>query len=219
MPVVTMPWMKRGQGDKHVAGHHGVQLLAHVALRVAPDAEQAQHDGVLFDVVQVDERREEVVPEVHEPEHRDGGHRRHHQRHDDLGEDAEGGAAVDLRGLVELLRYRLDELPEQEDPERASAEEPGHDQRLVGVDPAQPVEQQILRDDHDRRRDQHGHDQVGEPHVAAREAQPGEREPGDGSGNNRPEQRQRGNEDGVGHRPRSTPNAATSGTGTRSGPA
>ena len=36
-----MKKMMSGQGDQHVAGHHRVQLLAHVALDGAPDADAA----------------------------------------------------------------------------------------------------------------------------------------------------------------------------------
>ena len=90
-----------------------------------PDSEVRQRlrDGVLLVARDVDERAQEVVPVQDEREQADGDQDRPDERSEDLEEDPDVAGAVDDRRLVEVPRDGHQELPAEEDVERAAAEE------------------------------------------------------------------------------------------------
>ena len=75
------------------------------------------------------------------------GHGRLQHRNDDMPEGTEGGAAIDLRRLIELLRDIAKELDQHEDEVGILCEERRHDQRKVqrGIYPAPFVVHDELR--------------------------------------------------------------------------
>ncbi len=181
MPVVAMPsisrrWknMKRTKigttrQDRHREEAAEVRLAAGVH-----EGPQAELEGVGAHVVQVDQRREEIVPRPDEREDRGGRQHRHRQRQHDLPVDPPRPAAVHHRGLVEFARDAAEELHHQEDEERVRRQELRHDQRQDGVDPAEVQEQHVLGNQRDvvgqHERAQHQR----EPEVPALEVQPRE---------------------------------------------
>ena len=124
--------------------------------------------------VQEDQRLEEVVPLTEEHEDPQGGHRRLQQRQDDRGEGAEPARTVDRRCLLQLHRDAPDVLAHQEHTERVEQRR-RHDDRQVGVDPLQPSEDEVQRDDGQLHRHHHRGQEHREQRVVPREPDPGER--------------------------------------------
>src|SRR3989475_13120468 len=168
-------------GADHGAGHDQVPAGDHGPFEKC----QPERQGELVGIRQVDDRREQVVPLKHEDENRQRGKRGTRQRQIDTPVDAEGAAAVDLGGVIELSRNGEEELTQQKCPE-GSAEKPRDDQRVVRVHPAQGSHQDEHRN--------HGHligdHQRGQQHVeergTPRKAQPGKRVRGERAADHAP---------------------------------
>ena len=84
------------------------------------------------------------------------------ERQDDADEDVNLAATLYFRGLVHFAGDAADELHDQED-EKSLAEETGHEQRQVGVDPAQFVEEDVLRNELNLIREHESQDHACEP--------------------------------------------------------
>ena len=82
-------------------------------------------------------------------------------------------AAVDLCRLIELLRNALEGLYEEED-EESAAEEPWKDECDTGIDQVQLLQDDVLRYDHDLRRDHHGDEHAAEQETGEAELDAGE---------------------------------------------
>ena len=87
-------------------------------------------------------------------------------------EDAGVAGTVQLGGLNDLVGDRADGLAEQEDAE--AGDQAGHDERTVGVEPAELHHHLVLGDDRDGPRQHHRAEYRAEQHVAAAEVHLGE---------------------------------------------
>src|SRR5579883_3612974 len=102
---------------------------------------EPQGQGEILRRVDIDERQEEVVPAIEGVEDHDRYQDGAAQRQEHVPPDAQRVGPVDARSLVELVRYRQEELAEEEDGEGAAigaGPEPGRDdERQERIDPVQ----------------------------------------------------------------------------------
>ena len=120
----------------HRQGRHREQAAPVRFARRIDEGAQAELDRVVLHVVQVDQRREEIVPGPDEGEDCGGRQHRRRKRQDDLPVDAPGAAAVHHRRLVELARDAAEELHHQEDEEGVDARNFGTTSgRMVSTQP------------------------------------------------------------------------------------
>jgi hypothetical protein len=126
-------------------------------------------------------------------EDRDRRHRRRGERQEHLAEEHEARAAVDARGVPEVARQGEEELAQHEDAEEAR--DPGHDEREVGVEPAELHQDDVVGHEQDLGRDHHrGHHQA-EEDVLARELEVREGEGGERAGDQLAERAAGGDEE------------------------
>ncbi|CAI7674319.1 unnamed protein product, partial [Penicillium discolor] len=146
---------EQGGGDHRDDGGGHLQVPAGAG--EAGEARQTDGQRAVRVVVDGDDEGPEVaVPEREEGEDREHGDRGLRQRQDDLQERPDGTRAVDAGRLLQLVGDAAEELPHQERAEGAERE--GQDERLIGVDPVEPLH------DLEHRDDEHlgGHHQRGE---------------------------------------------------------
>jgi hypothetical protein len=94
--------------------------------------------------LQIQKRRKEVIPLPVESEDGTGDQRGHDHGQNDSGEDTVFGAAVDIGGFIQVARYALDKLVDQEY-EKWISEKRRDDQRTPGIDPTKELKHDILR--------------------------------------------------------------------------
>ena len=138
------------------------------------EAAKPELHGVLADVVEIDQRPEEVVPGPDEGEDRSRRKSRHGERQDDAPIDAPGPCPVDDRRLVELARDAAEELVEEEDEEGVDSHKLRHDEGKEGVDPIEVEEEDVLRDQRDVVRQHQRAEHHREPEILQRELKPRE---------------------------------------------
>src|ERR1051325_9124279 len=89
---------------------------------------------------QYDEREEELVPRVGEHQDRRGEDAGRRERQDDFSERLGARAAVDQRGLFDLVRQLFEKRAEDPDRERQRERDVRDDDAGVAVEPAERVE-------------------------------------------------------------------------------
>src|SRR5688572_6340956 len=103
------------------------------------------------------EREQELVPAVDESENPRRRQTRHREREQDSGETLSSSSAVDVRGLLEILRNLSDRSGEHPHREWHRERHVRHDQPGIGVDQSQRAQKQIERaDDRDLGEHRHG---------------------------------------------------------------
>ena len=98
---------------------------------------QRQRDGVLLDRVDENQGVEVVVVGPQELEQAGGEEARLHQRQQNLPEHAEGAAAVNVGGLVQIAGNAAHKLNQLVDEEGVAGQNGGHPPRHIGIDPAE----------------------------------------------------------------------------------
>src|SRR5687767_988170 len=106
------------------------------AAMLALQSLQSQRKCELCAVIHVKHRTHEIVPATQELKERDHCQRRTGEWHHDMPENFELRAAVNARGVKEVLGQAKEKLTEQEDEER-STEPRRHPERLKRAGPAQ----------------------------------------------------------------------------------
>ena len=170
---------KENRDDNQSACRH--ELVPGRVAGAALEELEAEGERELVLVGQVDQRADEVIPHRQAVEQGDDREGRLAQRQDDPPEAAPARAAVEHGGLFQLLGNAEEELPQQEDVERA-AEPRRHPQRLERADPAEVFEEHVRRHHDDGEGDHHGGQAEREHRVAAAEANAGEAVGGDRAG-------------------------------------
>jgi len=159
--------------DAHAGARHCQSPIRAIATR---KAFQPQRDGVHFLLCDVYRLLQHVVPDADEDEQRHHNDRGLDAGHKDLQKNAHPPRAVNLGGLVQLARYRHDELPDQKDVECASARQVRQDQRPVGAaKPQNAYPPDVQGDERNHRRQQERCDTQPKHKAAPTEVQPRER--------------------------------------------
>src|SRR5215211_1026705 len=120
--------------------------------------------------VRHDQCPEELVPRPEHDQEGEGGQRGPRQRQVDLPIDLERVRTFDGRRLLKVGRNGEEILTEEKGAERA--EEEGHDQPLVRIEPAELPHQRVSGDDQHLFRHHQSRQENEEDRVAARETQP-----------------------------------------------
>ena len=162
--------------DRHQCGSGGCHQHRPVGRELALEGDEPDRNRAKCVCVRDDQRPQEVVPGAQEREDAKSRQRRPHQRQRDREEDAEGAAAVDLRRVFQIVRYRQEALTHHERAEHA--EHLRHEQSLVRVDPAEILHQDERRNDRDFARHHQGAQIEQEQQVAPRKFEAGKRIPG-----------------------------------------
>ena len=169
--------------EQHHDGQNGQQGASHEhAVFLAVDSHQtgqAEGQGVFVGVPQHDHGPEKLVPGAEKPEDAQGPHGRFDGRNDDAPVDTEFGGSVYPGRVDEVRGHAEDELPHEEHAEPAGRQV-GQDHALVGVQPAELVQQGEEGDQHQVERDHHRGEHDGEKYTAALERVLGEGEPAHG---------------------------------------
>ena len=165
---------RRGDGDH--ASRHEPPVIEDIDVvevgqphRERKSVRVGHHDG----------RPEEVVPRADEDERGQRRERRTREREYDAQVHAEPPGAVHAGGVLEILRNREKELPQEERPVRG--EESGEYDPLVRVQEMVFPQEEVDRDGQNRSRDHQRRQVEEEDHVPSRKFQTGKRVPAEGT--------------------------------------
>jgi hypothetical protein len=99
------------KGDDNATCHeHGLGG----SIEIAELTDAQRHRPQLASVHQDQEREQELVPDRDEDVDGDCGDRRHRERNRDQPDDLKAARTVDARGVIDLLRYALQVVPQDE---------------------------------------------------------------------------------------------------------
>src|SRR5436305_5342716 len=180
-------------GHDHAACREELPLLLPADRGVVDDRLQAQRQRELGDVVDEDQRLQQVRPRGLQLEHEDDDQRGARQWQRDRPPDSQRIRTVDAGRLEHVPRQGQEELPEQEDVERRREQVAGpqRDERVVE---AERLPDQEVGDDRDHARQEHRREDEPEDQVPPGESEVRERE-GDERGAERDGRRRKHGDD------------------------
>ena len=110
---------QHARGSNRIAGSRAVCVVFHILADTGRRENVAQEHGqrLQFRVVQIQDGREEFVPEINGVKHADGQENGHGQRQDNSPQHLQIVCAIHARGFLDFLGYAV--------------EEAFHDQRVV----------------------------------------------------------------------------------------
>src|SRR6202012_677349 len=150
-------------------------------LEVTAELGDADRDGPVVVAAVERQRHQELGPAGGEAEDARGEQARQGLRQDDRPHGARRSRGVDPAGLLHLLRYAEEVVPQDPDGERQVERGVRQDQRLVTVQPAHLAHQQVQRREHGDGREHRDHQQRHQQAELAPHGQPAERVPGQGA--------------------------------------